>query len=231
MYNRVMPVFIAKKRTPALRFAWMRYSFVLTSTTIQKSRPEVNPCHKTVTIEYNGRMLRRLATAVTLVVLALGVTAMPVSGETSDEWRKASPAAREATLEALSQVGAPYRYASSDPETGFDCSGLVAYAYDGIVDLPRNSRSQIQSVTPVEWPLPGDLVYYPGHVMLYIGNGQIVHAPYPGTVVEVRSLPERDDLRFGRVVTTPDVGQSGQSRLGNAGQSAHSEQRAQHGQR
>jgi cell wall-associated NlpC family hydrolase len=113
------------------------------------------------------------------------------------------PKAVEIIQAALEQVGTPYRYATADPDKGFDCSGLVYYAASQAgIELPHSSRAQINAAEPVSEPLPGDLIWYPGHVAIYLGNGLQVHAPEPGKTVEVRKIPDRDDLRFGRIVPT-----------------------------
>lgn len=130
------------------------------------------------------------ACALVIALLTFSVTANTVGADGPDP----------VTL-ALEQLGVEYQYASSDPDRGFDCSGLVYYVYHQLgVELPHNSRDQINSVMPVTEPEPGDLVWYPGHIMIYIGKGLIVHAPRKGDVVRVDDLPDRDDLKFGRVV-------------------------------
>lgn len=96
-----------------------------------------------------------------------------------------------AVLAALSQVGVPYRGYKAIPGVGFDCSGLTSYAW-GVagVALAHNSSAQIngargKALTEVE---PGDLVQYPGHVMMSLGLGTaIVHAPRTGQTIEVRA--------------------------------------------
>ncbi|HST66811.1 MAG TPA: NlpC/P60 family protein [Mycobacteriales bacterium] len=100
---------------------------------------------------------------------------------------------------ALAQVGKPYVWGATGPDT-YDCSGLVqrSYAMAG-VSLPRTSREQARVGTPVELAdlLPGDLLFWaynPGdlstvhHVAMYLGDGKIVQAPQPGEYVEVTGL-------------------------------------------
>jgi cell wall-associated NlpC family hydrolase len=80
---------------------------------------------------------------------------------------------------------------------GVDCSGLTSYAYGTVgVKLPRYSKSQLTMGyrTSIKNLQPGDLVGWTegngvkGHVALYIGNGQIIESPHPGTTVRVRKL-------------------------------------------
>ena len=95
---------------------------------------------------------------------------------------------------AYGQIGVPYRYATSIPNVSFDCSGLTHYAWGQAgVYLPRNSRAQA-AATPRVSPAaaqPGDLVFYYSpisHVGIYVGGGQLVHAPNSGSVVKVAGV-------------------------------------------
>jgi cell wall-associated NlpC family hydrolase len=95
---------------------------------------------------------------------------------------------------ALSQLGTPYVWAGSAPG-GFDCSGLVMWAYAQVgVALPHSSYAQWGMGVPVSQDQlqPGDLVFFDGlgHVGIYIGGGQFVHAPHTGDVVKISSLSE-----------------------------------------
>ena len=95
---------------------------------------------------------------------------------------------------ALAQQGVPYRYATSIPGQGFDCSGLTAYAWGQAgVGLPHQSRAQYASIphVPKEQAQPGDLLFFYSpisHVSIYLGNGAHVHAPNTGSVVNVSSV-------------------------------------------
>jgi cell wall-associated NlpC family hydrolase len=102
----------------------------------------------------------------------------------------ATPAAQVVVDTALAQLGDPYVWAGSGPNV-FDCSGLTQYAYAAAgVSLPHSSRMQATMGVPVSAGAlqPGDLVsfYSPvSHIGIYIGNGQMVHAPTSGDVVKV----------------------------------------------
>ena len=107
-----------------------------------------------------------------------------------------TPYAGPAVAAALSVLGSPYVWGAEGPDT-FDCSGLVQWAYlqAGLV-LPRLASDQYRASTPVPYDQmqPGDLIVYAynvndestiHHIAMYIGNGQMVHAPHTGDVVKV----------------------------------------------
>jgi len=104
-----------------------------------------------------------------------------------------SGAAATAVSTAMAQIGKPYVWAAAGPNS-FDCSGLVQYAYAAAgISLPHSSRSQATSGQAVSRSQlqPGDVIafYSPvSHVGIYIGNGQMVHAPTSGDVVKVVSI-------------------------------------------
>lgn len=92
---------------------------------------------------------------------------------------------------AENYLGVPYVWGGASG-SGVDCSGLVLLAHQSIgVSLAHSSGSQGgggQAVSGMANALPGDVVCYPGHVGIYIGNGQMIHAPEPGDVVKVSSV-------------------------------------------
>jgi cell wall-associated NlpC family hydrolase len=142
--------------------------------------------------------LRAAATTTTATApAATTTTAQPAPAVTTTTVAPAVPgpsqAATIAVQAALSRVGDPYVWGAAGPDA-FDCSGLVmwAYAQAGIY-LPHYSGSQYADTThiPMSDLEPGDLVFPadPGeHVAMYIGNGEIVQAPYTGADVQVVPL-------------------------------------------
>jgi peptidoglycan endopeptidase LytE len=121
----------------------------------------------------------------------------------------ASSRAQVAVQTVLAQVGKPYAWAGAGPGS-FDCSGLVMYAWaQAGVQLAHYTVTQYQETARISQSQlqPGDLVFYdtgngaqPGHVTMYIGNGQIVTADSPGTNVRVENLDwDGVPIGFGRV--------------------------------
>jgi cell wall-associated NlpC family hydrolase len=94
---------------------------------------------------------------------------------------------------AESQLGKPYVWGGASPSTGFDCSGLVMWAFAQVgVSLPHNAAAQFGYGSPVSRAnlQPGDLVFFDGlgHVGIYVGGNTFIHAPHTGTVVQYQSL-------------------------------------------
>jgi len=95
---------------------------------------------------------------------------------------------------ALQYLGTPYVWGASGP-SAFDCSGFTSFVYSQVgVSLPHNAAAQYGYGVPVSRDQlePGDLVFFDGlgHVGLYIGGGQFVHAPHTGDVVKISSLSD-----------------------------------------
>jgi cell wall-associated NlpC family hydrolase len=93
---------------------------------------------------------------------------------------------------AMQYLGTPYVWAGASPG-GFDCSGLVMYAYGKVgVSLPHSSYAlwNVGVSVPQDQLQSGDLVFFSGlgHMGIYIGGGQFVHAPHTGDVVKVSSM-------------------------------------------
>ncbi|MET9131742.1 NlpC/P60 family protein [Streptomyces antibioticus] len=100
----------------------------------------------------------------------------------------ASGRAGAALAAARTALGRPYVWGANGP-SGFDCSGLVQWSYaQAGVALPRTSQAQAHAGrrVPLSQARPGDIVTYrsdASHVGMYVGNGQVIHAPYPGAPV------------------------------------------------
>ncbi|MET7456689.1 NlpC/P60 family protein [Streptomyces sp. NPDC005574] len=110
--------------------------------------------------------------------------------ELPDPTGAGAPSARAAAAVAAARsvLGRPYVWGATGP-SGFDCSGLMQWSYaQAGVSLPRTSQSQRYAgrQIPLSEARPGDLVTYrsdASHVGMYMGDGQVIHAPYPGAPV------------------------------------------------
>lgn len=104
---------------------------------------------------------------------------------------------------ALQFVGNPYAYGGTSLTNGADCSGFVMSVYSNFgVGLPHSSsgdRSVGYDVGGVENAIPGDIVCYSGHVGIYIGNGQIVHASTPKSGIVVGNVYYRTPICVRRI--------------------------------
>jgi cell wall-associated NlpC family hydrolase len=110
------------------------------------------------------------------------------------------PSIRDRVVAAgLDALGTRYRWGGEDPDTGFDCSGLVSFVYKEVanVDLPRRARDQRAEGRAVKKGQlqPGDLVFFgthrrnqTSHVGIYIGNNEFIHAPTRGERVRIDTL-------------------------------------------
>ncbi len=150
-------------------------------------------------------MTLRIAALALAALLAAGCTTVPrppsgtATVEPASDEVRAGDAGRRAVDEAMAQLGVRYRYGGSTPD-GFDCSGLVQYAYQRAgIALPRESREQRRRSTPLVGRAalaPGDLLFFHRgrggalHVGLYVGDNRFVHAPSRGKGVRVESLDE-----------------------------------------
>ena len=96
---------------------------------------------------------------------------------------------------AMQYLGIPYVWGAASPSVGFDCSGLTMYVFAQVgVSLPHYAAAQYGMGAPVSRDQlePGDLVFFRnlGHMGMYIGGGNFIHAPHTGDVVKISSLSE-----------------------------------------
>ncbi len=121
----------------------------------------------------------------------------PPAPEPAPEPAAPADASRGAQVVAIAMryLGVPYKWGGASPSTGFDCSGLTMYVFAQIgVSLPHYAAAQYglgQAVSKSELA-PGDLVFFRGlgHMGVYIGGGNFIHAPRTGDVVKISSLSD-----------------------------------------
>nr|WP_034289122.1 C40 family peptidase [Amycolatopsis benzoatilytica] len=137
------------------------------------------------------------------VVLHRTLATMNVYGTVGQSAQPPNPAVLTAVDFAIDQIGLPYVWGGNgthDADPGFDCSGLTTAAYASAdIKLMRTADTQFRSVTRVNEPQLGDLIFYgePAtkihHVGLYIGNQQMIDAPQTGQAVQVHPYRKPGD--------------------------------------
>ncbi|GAB7103894.1 C40 family peptidase [Streptomyces phaeofaciens JCM 4814] len=191
-------------------------------TTLRTRRAELKQHKTTITgkLDAARRMLEQLTAAdrdrITEGTGPGGTTAGRASRGTTDARDTLSPPgsatagaptsrAAAAVSYAYAKLGSPYVWGATGPDA-FDCSGLALAAYRSAgISLPRTTYAQIDAGRRVSRSalLPGDLVFfYSGitHVGIYIGNGQMIHAPNPSAPVRVAPIDEMPFAGATRVV-------------------------------
>lgn len=136
---------------------------------------------------------REAAAAMTASELEIDAAALRA------EWASAPIEKQQAVLAAMSQLGVPYKSIASEPGVGFDCSGLTIWAFaQAGLEIPRSSRDQFRAADEIELDEaePGDFVYYPGHISIYLGVGTMVHSPNSGNHVEAVTLTTKRSVKF-----------------------------------
>ena len=132
------------------------------------------------------------------------------TGPTANKSNGGTAEGRAVADYGLQFVGNPYVFGGTSLTSGADCSGFVQSVYRHFgYSLPRSSSEQRSAGREVSYSeaQPGDLICYAGHIGIYIGNGQIVHASSPATGIKVGTATYRTILSVRRIL----------ERKGNAG--------------
>lgn len=125
------------------------------------------------------------------------------SQETSPVSSSGSAKGQEIAKFALQYVGYPYVAGGTSLTNGADCSGFVMSVYKNFgYSLPRSSYAQSSVGRSVSYAeaQPGDIIYYGGHVAIYIGNGRIVHASTERTGIKTESATYRSIITIRRII-------------------------------
>jgi len=125
------------------------------------------------------------------------------SGSSSSGSSGGSAKGQEIANFAVQFVGNPYVAGGTSLTDGADCSGFTQAVYANFgISLPRTSGSQAQVGTAVSYAeaAPGDIIYYGGHVGIYIGNGLIVHASTQATGIKISNALYRSIITVRRIV-------------------------------
>jgi len=142
---------------------------------------------------FRSRLLAFALAAIVFACVAPSASARLDGPPRRDPPKPKPTLGQRAAETALLAVGVPYRWGGSSPAGGFDCSGLVYWAYGRLgISVPHSSYALygLGRNVPRSRLKPGDVLFFSGlgHVGLYIGRGRMVHAPYSGRTVEIVPL-------------------------------------------
>jgi len=146
--------------------------------------------------------MSRQGTFKTGVLLLLLLLSLQLTGCGSKPYRPTGqvPERQQVIAAARDMLGVPYHYGGTSPTRGFDCSGLVQYAFSQAgIEVPRTTGEQYRAALPIKRQAlrPGDVVFFRTHgrrfvthVGIYLGEGEFIHAPSSGKQVSIDSLQD-----------------------------------------
>ncbi|MEM9563294.1 MAG: transglycosylase SLT domain-containing protein [Actinomycetota bacterium] len=162
------------------------------------------------TASLSGRVGSGSPGGMTLPGTVIG-TGRPSAGATGTVFPVAQNVGEAVVNAAADHLGVPYLWGGTDAEHGFDCSGLIQDAYRRVgVEMPKWSRHQATmgvEVPSIDEAMPGDVLTFGepvNHVALYVGDGQMLHAPRTGEVVKIETI-DRPINEIRRIVTPGGV--------------------------
>ncbi len=135
---------------------------------------------------------------ICLIILVFCILLLTACGTSRYKGGKSSGTGYEVVKTAKSQIGKKYRYGGESPQKGFDCSGLIWWAYKKHgLKVPRVTTGQAKVGTSVKKSKakPGDIVVFKMsrrsralHTGIYVGNNNFIHSPSTGSKVRIESL-------------------------------------------
>jgi cell wall-associated NlpC family hydrolase len=180
---------------------WVSKDYVTLHTEFVQAESKEEEAARLAKEEAERKRAREAAAAKAASSSSSSSTSSTVTATVSGEGSEMGKAVVEY---ALQFVGNPYVYGGTSLTNGADCSGFVMSVYANFgVSLPHSSASDRSQGAAVEGGLenaqPGDLICYSGHVALYVGNGQIVHASTAKTGIIVSSASYKKILAIRRI--------------------------------
>lgn len=151
-------------------------------------------------LSYSGPSTGQELSAGGGVAAASGSVSLPALG-TAESVPNGGDAGEQLVETARKYLGVPYLWGGNDPRTGLDCSGLVKLALSELgVSMPRVAIDQArmgEEVPSLDEARPGDLIvtHEGGHIGIYVGEGQMIHAPRPGRSVAIDQVSHVTDSR------------------------------------
>jgi cell wall-associated NlpC family hydrolase len=191
--ERTVPMSIKRLlAAPILAFALLGGGALVASTPAEASRDGAAITAERTLADLNAGRTSSYQQGLKVLAGQLAPRAGVSAKSLAAVWVKADTRRMKVVLSALTQLGVGYGYARAVPGRAFDCSGLVSWSWSHIgISLPRQSSAAIRATRPstLTKVQPGDVMWYPGHVMISLGVGDaMVHAAGRSKGVEVKPV-------------------------------------------